>query len=157
MAGSPAFAGRGVRSRLLAGAGRGKRQRMGMLKSIFTWWEGATIGTTLALRGRKKVGTDSLGNVYYEGGSDTNGQPRRWVIYAGNNDASLVPPEWFSWLHHQIDGLPSEALPPVRTWEKPPEGNHTGTPLAWRPPGALDQGGQRIRATGDYEAWSPDA
>lgn len=38
---------------------------MGLLKSVFTWWEGATIGTSLGLRGKTKIGEDSLGNIYY--------------------------------------------------------------------------------------------
>ncbi|TKD49918.1 NADH:ubiquinone oxidoreductase subunit NDUFA12 [Sphingomonas baiyangensis] len=130
---------------------------MGILGSIFTWWNGATLGTTLALRGKSRVGTDALGNVYWQGGRDTAGRPRRWVIYSGSNDASRVPPEWFSWLHHQIDDVPDRALPPHRIWQKEPIANPTGTALAYRPPGALEKGGTRVRATGDYEAWSPDA
>lgn len=130
---------------------------MGILQSIFTWWEGATIGTNMSLRGMDRVGEDSLGNLYYQGGKDVHGRPRRWVIYNGPNDASRVPPEWFGWLHHQVDGLPDATLPPVREWEQPAMPNLTGTGLAYRPPGALEQGGQRARATGDYEAWTPDA
>jgi NADH:ubiquinone oxidoreductase subunit len=130
---------------------------MGYLKSAFTWWEGATFGTWLGLRGKTRVGEDALGNVYYAGGSDTNGRERRWVIYQGANDASRVPPEWFSWLHHQIDAAPDQALPQPRAWEKPAEPNHTGTQAAYRPAGALEAGGLRARSTGDYEAWTPDA
>ena len=33
----------------------------------------------------------------------------------------------------------------------------TGTALAYRPAGALEKGGKRAAATGDYEAWTPDA
>ncbi|MAW99952.1 MAG: NADH:ubiquinone oxidoreductase subunit NDUFA12 [Sphingomonas sp.] len=130
---------------------------MGILSTIFTWWNGATFGTRLGLSGKKQVGKDDLGNLYYEGGTDMHGRARRWVIYNGANDASRVPPEWFSWLHHQIDDVPDRALPPVRRWEKPATANLTGTALAYRPPGALDLGGARVRATGDYEAWTPDA
>ncbi|PXA95281.1 NADH:ubiquinone oxidoreductase subunit NDUFA12 [Nostoc sp. 3335mG] len=130
---------------------------MGILKNIFTWWEGATFGTWMGLRGKTRVGEDSLGNVYWEGGSDTAGNPRRWVIYSGLNDASRVPPEWFSWLHHQIEGAPDQSLPAPRVWEKPPEPNRTGTIEAWRPKGALEKGGRRVAATGDYEAWTPGA
>ncbi|UZK67407.1 NADH:ubiquinone oxidoreductase subunit NDUFA12 [Sphingomonas sp. M1-B02] len=130
---------------------------MGLLMSIFTWWEGATIGTSFGLRGKSRMGEDSLGNVYYAGGSDANGITRRWVIYNGPNEASRVPAEWFSWLHHQIEDVPDQALPAPRIWEKPPEPNHTGTRLAYRPSGALEAGGQRARGTGDYEAWTPDA
>ncbi|UZK69364.1 NADH:ubiquinone oxidoreductase subunit NDUFA12 [Sphingomonas sp. S1-29] len=128
---------------------------MGILGSIFTWWNGATIGTTLALRGKQKMGSDSLGNVYWMGGKDTAGRPRRWVIYNGANDASRVPPEWFGWLHQQSDDVPDQSVQP-RAWEQPPLPNQTGTALAYRPPGALEKGGQRVRATGDYEAWSPE-
>jgi NADH:ubiquinone oxidoreductase subunit len=35
--------------------------------------------------------------------------------------------------------------------------NATGTPKAYRPQGALERGGRRAAATGDYEAWTPDA
>jgi NADH:ubiquinone oxidoreductase subunit len=34
--------------------------------------------------------------------------------------------------------------------------NLTGTPAAYLPPGAIERGGQRAPATGDYEAWRPD-
>jgi NADH:ubiquinone oxidoreductase subunit len=130
---------------------------MGILKSIFTWWEGATIGTGLAVRGMDRVGEDALGNAYFEGGKDTAGRPRRWVIYNGQNDASRVPPEWYGWLHHQVDAVPDESLPAPRAWQKPAVPNLTGTNLAYRPPGALERGGKRAEATGDYEAWAPDA
>jgi len=129
---------------------------MGILKSIFTWWEGATFGTWMGLGGKTKVGEDALGNLYYQGGRTVHGIPQRWVIYKGSNDASRVPPEWFSWLHHQIDDVPERALPPMRRWEKPAVPNMTGTALAYRPPGALEKGGHRAAATGDYEAWSPE-
>ncbi|TPG17567.1 NADH:ubiquinone oxidoreductase subunit NDUFA12 [Sphingomonas koreensis] len=129
---------------------------MGLLKNGFTWWDGITFGTWLGLRGKSKVGEDALGNVYYQGGVDPNGIPRRWVIYSGSNDASRVAPEWFSWLHHQIDDVPDKALPPIRRWEKPAVPNMTGTALAYRPAGALEKGGRRAAATGDYEAWAPE-
>ena len=90
---------------------------MSILARIFTWWNGATIGTLLwSRRVGTRVGADALGNVYFEGGRDVHGQPRRWVIYQGSNDASRVPPEWHGWLHHTIDLVP-EALPPARRWE----------------------------------------
>ncbi|AXJ97041.1 MULTISPECIES: NADH:ubiquinone oxidoreductase subunit NDUFA12 [unclassified Sphingomonas] len=130
---------------------------MGINLNPFTWWNGATIGTVLyGLRGMRQVGTDDAGNVYWEGGKDTSGRARRWVIYEGANDASRVPPEWFSWLHHQIDETPDRALPPARPWQKPGLPNMTGTPLAYRPSGALEKGGRRQAATGDYEAWTPE-
>ena len=103
------------------------------------------------------MGEDALGNVYHQGGKTVDGRPRRWVIYSGINDASRVPPEWHGWLHHQIDDAPDTGLPPARRWEKEARANRTGTAEAYRPAGALEAGGKRAAATGDYEAWSPDA
>jgi NADH:ubiquinone oxidoreductase subunit len=126
---------------------------MGFLSKIFTWWNGATIGTALfSWRHGEKVGVDSLGNVYYRSKKGDT----RWVIYEGSNDASRIPPEGYSWLHHQINGLPDEVLPPVRKFEKPPTPNLTGTAFAYRPAGALERGGERAAASGDYQAWTPE-
>lgn len=131
---------------------------MGILAKIFTWWDGATIGTSLyTLRKGRRVGEDHQGNVYYEAKPDSTGFARRWVIYNGANDASRVPPEWHGWLHHTIDGTPESFLPPARVWEKDYVPNQTGTNNAYRPLGAIEKGGSRAMATGDYEAWSPDA
>lgn len=129
-----------------------------MLKKIFTWWDGATIGTTLwSVRNGACVGEDEFGNRYYESRkANFFGRTRRWVIYKGANDASRVAPEWHGWLHHQVAELPGEALPAKRDWQAPATGNLTGTDKAYRPSGALDAGGVRQPATGDYEAWSPN-
>lgn len=137
---------------------------MGILSKIFTWWDGATIGTLLnsSLTG-EQVGTDVQGNRYYRAkklraaGQPNAGSERRWVIYAGANDASNVPSEWHGWLHGSFDGVPESNLPPARIWEVDYTPNATGTAGAYRPQGALERGGKRASATGDYEAWSPDA
>jgi len=124
-----------------------------ILKRIFTWWDGATIGTQLhTRRNGRQVGTDSDGNIYYE--AKQGG--RRWVIYNGPAEASRVPPEWHGWLHRTVDTPPTESNVPARTWQKPHISNPTGTPLAHVPKGALSAGGERARATGDYEAWTPN-
>lgn len=131
---------------------------MAIIKNIFTWWEGSGFGTWLSTRRTGTlVGTDALGNNYYIGGAQTNGLPRRWVIYNGANDASRVPPEWHSWLHGTLDDVPDKSLPPPRRWELEATANLTGTAQAYLPAGALQAGGKRRAATGDYEAWSPDA
>ncbi|MET0371026.1 MAG: NADH:ubiquinone oxidoreductase subunit NDUFA12 [Sphingobium sp.] len=131
---------------------------MGILAKIFTWWDGATVGTSLfsAVKG-SRVGEDHQGNVYFQGGKDVHGNPRRWVMYNGANDASRVPAEWHGWLHNTIEGTPESFLPPPRIWERESTPNATGTVHAYRPSGALEKGGLRQKATGDYEAWSPDA
>jgi NADH:ubiquinone oxidoreductase subunit len=126
---------------------------MGFFKQMFTWWEGATLTTRFFVRrGASEVGRDSLGNVYYAAKKGD----RRFVLYNGPNDASRVPPEWHSWLHHQVDGPPDESLPPAPKFLKEAVPNLTGTPLAYRPAGAIERGGQRAAASGDYQAWTPD-
>lgn len=126
---------------------------MGMFKNLFTWWEGASLGTALwTWRFGVRVGTDTYGNVYYR----SKQGDRRWVIYNGSNDASRIPPEWYGWMHKQIDGIPDEALPSPPPFLKPAAPNLTGTPLAYRPSGAIERGGQRAAASGDYEAWTPE-
>lgn len=130
---------------------------MGIFASIFTWWNGATLGTRLfSARNGTRVGADALGNVYFQGGRDVHGGPRRWVMFSGSNDASRVPPEWFGWLHNTQADTPDQALPPPCDWQAPPKPNVTGTREAYRPAGALEAGGKRAAATGDYEAWSPN-
>ncbi|MEW4448877.1 NADH:ubiquinone oxidoreductase subunit NDUFA12 [Qipengyuania sp. JC766] len=141
---------------------------MSVLGKIFTWWNGATIGTSLftARRG-EHVGTDAAGNKYYRARNKRKnlptdgshiGRERRWVIYAGNNDASNVPAEWHGWLHGaDVQDVPESYLPAPRIWESDYEPNATGTTGAYRPQGALERGGRRVRAIGDYEAWTPDS
>jgi len=127
---------------------------MGILAKIFTWWDGATIGTALfSARNGILVGEDAEGNRYYRNRNDS----RRWVIYNGSNDASRVSPDWHGWLHHTFEGEPESYLPPKRPFELPAGINATGTDAAYRPKGSIDRGGHRAAATGDYEAWSPDA
>jgi len=129
---------------------------MGALANIFTWWNGAGLTTRMFTRRHGgRVGSDSVGNVYFTGGTDVHGNPRRWVIYAGANDASRVPPEWHGWLHNTIDETPDE-LPAPRAWQSAPQPNLTGSREAYRTAGALEAGGKRAAATGDYEAWSPN-
>jgi NADH:ubiquinone oxidoreductase subunit len=130
---------------------------MGFFKNIFTWWEGATFGTWLGTKtGGERMGEDGSGNVYFQARKAVNGRHRRWVMYKGSNDSSRVPPEWHGWLHNTHDAVPSEALPPPRAWEREASENTTGTDKAYRPAGALEVGGNRAAATGDYTAWSPD-
>lgn len=132
---------------------------MSFLGKIFTWWDGATIGTHLwTARKGEHVGTDGQGNKYYRSKNVKDGQrERRWVIYDGTNDASRVPSEWHGWLHGAFEDVPESFLPPPKVWEADYTPNATGTLAAYRPQGALERGGKRAGATGDYEAWSPDS
>ena len=142
---------------------------MSVFGKIFTWWDGATFGTHLwAMRaGREHVGTDADGNEYYrarnkggnQGGANTGSytqKEKRWVVYNGANDASRVPSEWHGWLHGAFDDVPESNLPPAKIWEADYTPNATGTAQAYRPQGAIERGGSRAAADGDYEAWSPE-
>jgi NADH:ubiquinone oxidoreductase subunit len=127
---------------------------MGILGSIFTWWNGAGISTSLWTRMRgEEVGRDENGSIYYR---HHKNPAQRWVIYNGSNDASRTPPGWSQWLRGTIDEVPDKALPPRRPFEQPGKENLSGTPEAYRPAGSLSRGGVRPAATGDYQAWTPE-
>lgn len=91
---------------------------MSFLGKIFTWWNGATIGTHLwSWRNGEQVGTDAQGNAYFRSKPKKGQRERRWVIYEGANDASRVPSEWHGWLHGAFDDIPESNLPPAHIWE----------------------------------------
>ena len=99
------------------------------LKKIFTWWNQDTLGTKLkTIFFGKLVGKDDLGNKYYE---SKNG--KRWVIYAGEIDASKIPVEWFSWIHFTSNKIENKHNLDKYSWQKPHQQNLTGTELAYHP------------------------
>ena len=103
----------------------------------------------------KLVGTDGFGNRYfYRPGRGTK-REKRWVLYAGEAEASRIPPEWHSWLHHSVADPPTEQSATDFAWIKPHSPNLTGTSEAFFPPGHPLKGGRRPPATGDYQAWRP--
>lgn len=125
---------------------------------LFAWWTGNTIGTRFTLWKAKaeKVGTDELGNTYYRAPELYAGQgERRWVVYAGEAEGSKVPPAWHGWMTHTTDVPPSEENYIGRDWQKPHLPNPTGTSRALRPAGSILGEGERARAAGDYQAWTP--
>ena len=77
------------------------------------------------------------------------------VLYAGEVEASRVPPEWHAWLHRLVVDPPDAAKIKPRPWQKPHQPNLTGTARAYRPPGHTLKGGHRAKGTGDYEPWIP--
>jgi NADH:ubiquinone oxidoreductase subunit len=132
---------------------------LNFLKSIFTWWNGATVGARFHI-GRRGVfvGQDDTGNRYFEAKDNSDsydGRKRRWVIYRGYADASKVPPDWHGWLHYTFAEPPTVEPFRIKAWEKDHLPNLTGTIYAYRPQGALSRGGERQKATADYEAWTP--
>jgi NADH:ubiquinone oxidoreductase subunit len=117
---------------------------MSLGTKLFTW-----------LRG-EEVGRDAFGNRYYRDRKAKAGEePRRWVIYQGEPEASKVPAEWHGWLHRTVNEVPQAGAQKKYAWQKEHLPNLTGTPLAYRPPGHTLKGGLRSKATGDYEPWRP--
>lgn len=114
--------------------------------NLVTWRNGALVGT------------DAEGNRYYRSKRvGPGGREKRWVKFNGGaSEATRVPPEWHGWLHHTFANPPGERNPLRRTWQAPHEPNATGTSAAYLPPGHALRGGTRKRATGDYEAWTPN-
>lgn len=129
-----------------------------LLKRIFTWWNGQTVGTWLYTKRKGvSVGSDSQGNQYYRTNADKPRDERRWVIYNGESEASRIPPEWHLWIHHITNDTPDKAILSNQEWQKPHHENLTGTNQGYAPESSLmRQEGHRPKATGDYEAWSPE-
>ncbi len=122
-----------------------------LLLEIFTWWNGQTMGTRFfTWRKGERVGEDENGNIYYRSKDD-----RRWVIYNGPVEASLIPSGWHGWMHHRTDVAPSQENYEMREWEMPHKENLTGSAGAYRPKGAVASQNKRPEVSADYEAWSP--
>jgi NADH:ubiquinone oxidoreductase subunit len=126
------------------------------LLQLFTWWNGVTLGTRFhTWRHGSAVGSDEFGNLYYEGGTDSEGRTRRWVVYNGPAEPSAIPPGWHGWMHHRSDVAPLSQNYVARDWQKPHVANRTGTAQAYRPKGSILTPTERPRVTGDYDAWTP--
>ncbi len=123
----------------------------GLIKRLVAWWDGESIGTQIfTARNGSRVGEDEQGNVYYRNTDDS----RRWVIYAGDNDATRVGPEWYGWLHHTFAKPPTEEPLPHKAWEKPHHPNLTGSDGAFLRKGSIRRAD--VKPESDYEAWSPE-
>ena len=130
------------------------------LVQVFAWWTGTTIGTSFATwRHGEAVGTDEGGNRYFR---TRNGRvnpalgfDRRWVIYAGEADASKIPPAWYRWMHHQTDVPPVNDGYRPREWEKPHQPNMTGTAAAHHPHGSILRPDPERAISAGYDAWTP--
>ena len=98
-------------------------------KQIFVWWNQQTLGTRIQtfLFG-KYAGKDSYGNRYYE-----NKTGKRWVIYAGEIDATKIPEDWYSWMHYTKNKIENIHQLKKYNWQKPHKQNLTGTIKAYNP------------------------
>lgn len=105
----------------------------------------------------EQVGKDQYGNRYFrrKRGAGRWRDEERWVLFAALDEPTEVPPGWVGWLHRRFELPPGEQALPGHKWEKERLPIMTGTEHAYRPHGAIQRGGQRAPATGDYEAWTP--
>ena len=98
------------------------------LKQIFTWWNRNTFGTFLkTLFFGKFVGSDEFGNKYYKNKKDD-----RWVIYAKDIEATKITSDWFLWMHHTVNEIPTNSLKKYN-WQKSHSQNLTGSSKAYKP------------------------
>tara|TARA_Y100000591_G_scaffold311061_1_gene314063 strand:- start:48 stop:404 length:357 start_codon:yes stop_codon:yes gene_type:complete len=113
------------------------------LKQIFTWWSKNTFGTFLkTLFSGKYVGKDEFGNKYYK-----NKKDERWVIYKSDIEATKITSDWFLWMHHTINDIPSN--PPKKfSWQKSHTQNLSGSNKAYKP----NKISKKIKFK-DYETW----
>ncbi|KAF8605098.1 putative cell viability protein [Ceratobasidium sp. AG-I] len=99
------------------------------------------------------VGADRFGNRYFENYNpeeEIPGSRHRWVDYRQHEfNASQVPPEWHSWVHHIRNLPPTEdkiMQESQRPWQSDHVENLTGTRAAYRPYNT---------ATPKITAWEP--
>ena len=121
-----------------------------VLKKIFTWWNGATLGAlfTIAKRG-VFVGEDEFGNRYYEA-KDEPRQLRRppaplgdlQGLCRGLEDPARLARLDAPHLRRAADHGAAEAPRRGRLDHLP---NLTGTPRAYRPQGSIARGGERAQ------------
>ena len=107
------------------------RDNGGILKSL------RTLYRVDILKSGTLVGEDKYGNKYYENNTYFYAS-NRWVIYSDragmDYDGSLVPPEWFGWLHYKTDLLPhKDPSRPKYKWMMEHQPNVSGTPEAYMP------------------------
>ena len=118
-----------------------------MIKQIFTWWNSQTFGTFLyTIFFGKFVGKDEFGNKYYQ-----NKKNNRWVIYKDEINASKITSDWFSWIHHTTDTIPSNLIKKKYSWQKPHQDNQPGSKKAYKP-------NKIIKTTKEFqknEPWKP--
>jgi NADH:ubiquinone oxidoreductase subunit len=131
---------------------------MSLIKQFFSWWNGQTWATRFfTWRKGEYVGSDQFGNRYYRAPSaiPRSISERRWVIYNGYSEASMIPPGWHGWMHHRSDKMPSPHDKPDWEWQKPHIPNLTGTAEAYHPPGSIVGSSMPKPPPADYQPWRP--
>lgn len=110
--------------------------------------------------GATLVGRDGFGNSYFEN-VDAQSNRNRWVVFAGsahhygNQNPTVVPPEWHGWLHYTTDENPVNSpdgfKAPLYHLEAKAHPSFTGP--KYQPKGAW--GTPRQRQWRKYEPWTP--
>ena len=114
-----------------------------IFKLFFTWWNKQTFGTFLkTLFFGKYVGKDEFGNKYYKNKKDD-----RWVIYKSDIEATKITSDWFLWIHHTINEIPSSS-PKKYSWQKNHTQNLSGSSQAYKPNKISKKNKFK-----DYETW----
>ena len=104
----------------------------------------------------KYRGSDEFANKYYEKTRKRKQKrTKRYVLFNGIAEASKVPSDWHGWLHHTQDETPPHGGYSKYKWQDAHLPNLTGTIFAYRPKGHTLNGGKRVKASGDYEPWTP--
>tara|TARA_Y200000002_G_scaffold361191_1_gene347067 strand:- start:8480 stop:8842 length:363 start_codon:yes stop_codon:yes gene_type:complete len=120
-----------------------------MLKEIFTWWNGQTIGTRLwTYFNGTLVGEDNQGNKYFHNKNDS----KRWVIYSNEAESTLVNPEWNNWLRYT--SAIKVSVNEKYKWQKDHLANQTGTNNAYDPEKNSNRKSPN-KKNDDYIKWSP--
>lgn len=108
-----------------------------------------TLYRTDDLREGELVGEDKYGNKYYQNNRYFYGR-NRWVIYNKNTgleyDGSMIPAEWFGWMHYKVDEPPTVKKPVSYKWMADHDANPSATKKAYVP---------YSTAKPKYESWVP--
>ena len=73
------------------------------------------------------MGKDEFGNKYYK-----NKKDERWVIYARDIEATKITSDWFLWMHHTVNEIPSDSIKKYN-WQKSHSHNLSGSSKAYKP------------------------
>ena len=125
-----------------------------LLRFLFTWWNGTTVGTKLhTYFNGIKVGEDYFGNFYYESKDKKN----RWCIYSNESEASKISPEWNSWLRFISVARPKDTET-THEWQKLFNGNLTGLDGVYKPRTVRNSVSKEDLDSyqSDYKAWKPE-
>lgn len=104
------------------------------------------------------VGTDHLGNQYFERLEKTQYGRHRWVVYKNKRSeaytASSVPAEWHGWLHHINNDKPTVVAPKYPVYHVPHTPAKTMSAERYLPKGSWVNGSTK-RNWRKCEAWNP--